>query len=70
MIRVYDHAGNVIATHEHKGDFVELNSDMKMLTANMNAVHPVMKLVVRDFSRIGSLSPLQLKVSWIHLLKL
>jgi len=23
VIRVYDDAGNVIATHEHKGDFVE-----------------------------------------------
>ena len=23
MIRVYDHAGNVIETHEHKGDFKE-----------------------------------------------
>jgi hypothetical protein len=23
VIRVYDHAGNVIETHEHKGDFRE-----------------------------------------------
>ena len=23
VIRVYDHAGNVIETHEHKGDFKE-----------------------------------------------
>ena len=23
VIRVYDHAGNVIGTHEHKGDFKE-----------------------------------------------
>jgi hypothetical protein len=23
VIRVYDEAGNVIATHEHKGDFKE-----------------------------------------------
>ena len=23
VIRFYDHAGNVIATHEHKGDFKE-----------------------------------------------
>jgi hypothetical protein len=23
IIRVYDHAGNVIATHEHAGDFKE-----------------------------------------------
>jgi len=23
VIRVYDDAGNVIETHEHKGDFVE-----------------------------------------------
>jgi len=26
MIRVYDEAGNVIETHEHKGDFRELLS--------------------------------------------
>jgi hypothetical protein len=27
VIRVYDAAGNVIETHEHKGDFKESGSD-------------------------------------------
>ena len=30
VIRVYDHAGNVIETHEHAGDFKELVSEASM----------------------------------------
>jgi len=31
VIRVYDHAGNVIETHQHAGDFKVTNSDSAAL---------------------------------------
>jgi hypothetical protein len=30
VIRVYDEAGNVIETHEHKGDFKRVVSDLEI----------------------------------------
>jgi hypothetical protein len=48
VIRVYDKAGNVMETHERKGDFKEPSEDLLLLSGFRYVGRPLVYVVTHD----------------------
>jgi hypothetical protein len=55
VIRVYDEAGNVIETHEHKGDFKSRKQFGRITSAH--AIKQLLRLLLPAFAAGRSITP-------------